>query len=320
MSNRAISKAVKALEDRFGDGIVMKFSDKPKAECISSGREDLNTILGGGYGVGKLIEIYSEEACGKTGLALEAIREVQQAGGNAAIVDCEHALNKNYAEEIGVNIDELYISQPAWGEQAIEVIRYLIESESFDLIIVDSVAAMAPKAEMEGESGEVKMGLHARMMSQAMKLLTAPAATTGTTIIFLNQLRSTIQMYGPSKAPTGGNALKFYASQRLELKKKGLIKEGDNVIGFKQYIKVVKNKIAPPFGDIENDIVYGVGVDHFQGLVEALLFEGIIQKKGAFYKNGETTLAQGIKKLRVVFEDNPDMVEEFEKQLKEARG
>jgi len=305
-----------ALEKRFGEKVVMKMSDaKVEVETFSSGRGDLDVALGGGYGVGKIIELYAESGCGKTGLALEAIASVQKSGGVCAIIDSEHALNTEYCTDIGVVIDDLYISQPSYGEQAIETIRALIETGEVALIVVDSVAAMIPRAEMEGESGEVKMGLQARMMSQGMKLMSGPASDSGTTIIFINQLRSTISMYGPAQTTTGGKALKFYASQRLEIKNKGQLKEGDDVIGFKQYIKVVKNKIAPPFKVVENDIVYGVGVDKFSGMVELLVFEGIITKKGAFYSFGDTRLAQGIKKLRIAFDENPDMVEKLEDLL-----
>jgi recombination protein RecA len=318
--SKGIKKALAALEKRFGEKVVMKMTDaNTDVATFSSGRGDLDIALGGGYGVGKIIELYAESGCGKTGLALEAIASVQKAGGTCAIIDSEHALNTEYCEQIGVEVDELYISQPSYGEQAIEIIRALIETCEVDLIVVDSVAAMIPRAEMEGESGEVKMGLQARMMSQGMKLISGPASDSGTTILFVNQLRSTIAMYGPSLTTTGGKALKFYASQRLEIKNKGQIKEGDDIIGFKQYIKIVKNKIAPPFKVVENDIVYGVGVDKFTGMVELLVFEGIITKKGAFYSYGDTRLAQGIKKLRVAFDDNPDMVAKFQELLEKKK-
>jgi recombination protein RecA len=318
--SKGIKKALAALEKRFGEKVVMKMTDaNSDVATFSSGRGDLDVALGGGYGVGKIIELYAESGCGKTGLALEAIASVQKAGGTCAIIDSEHALNTEYCEQIGVEVDDLYISQPSYGEQAIEIIRALIETCEVDLIVVDSVAAMIPRAEMEGESGEVKMGLQARMMSQGMKLISGPASDSGTTVLFINQLRSTIAMYGPSLTTTGGKALKFYASQRLEIKNKGQLKEGDDVIGFKQHIKIVKNKIAPPFKIVENDIVYGVGVDKFTGMVELLVFEGIITKKGAFYYYGDTRLAQGIKKLRVAFDDNPDMVEKFQELLEKKK-
>ena len=314
--SKGIKKAMDVLEKRFGEKVVMKMSDaSTDVETRSSGRGDLDIALGGGYGVGKVIELFAEPGCGKTGLALEHIAEVQKGGGICAIIDAEHALNTEYCEDIGVVIDDLYISQPSYGEQAIETIRALIETGEVQLIVVDSVAAMVPRAEMEGESGEVKMGLQARMMSQGMKLISGPASDAGCTVMFINQLRSTIAMYGPSQTTTGGKALKFYASQRLEIKNKGVLKEGEDVIGFKQHIKIVKNKIAPPFKVVENDIVYGIGVDKFTGMVDMLVFEGIITKKGAFYYYGETRLAQGIKKLRASFDDNPDMVDKFKELL-----
>ena len=320
MASKGIKSALAALEKRFGEKVVLKMNDKNlDVDTFSSGRGDLDVALGSGYGVGKIIEIYAESGCGKTGLALEAIASVQSKGGVCAIVDSEHALNTEYCEMIGVNVDDLYISQPSFGEQAIEAIRALVETGEIDLIVVDSVAAMIPKAELEGESGEVKMGLQARMMSQAMKLITGPASDNGCTIIFINQLRSTIAMYGPSQTTTGGKALKFYASQRLEIKNKGVLKEGEDVIGFKQHINVVKNKIGPPFKVVENEIVYGIGVDKFNGFVEALVFNEIIIKKGAFYYYKDTRLAQGVKKLRIAFDDNPDLVEELEKKLEEVR-
>jgi recombination protein RecA len=319
--NRAIASAIAKLDKRFGEKVVMKFSDAAlDVETISSGRGDLDVALGGGYGKGKIIEIFAESGCGKTGLCLEAAAEVQKNGGVVAIIDAEHALNTEYCQQVGVKVEDIYISQPSYGEQAIETIRALIETNEIDLIIVDSVAALIPRAELEGESGEAKIGLQARLMSQAMKLIAGPASDTGTTIMFTNQLRSTISMYGPAKAPTGGKALKFYATQRLEVKSKGQLKEGEDVIGFKQFINIVKNKISPPFKTIENEIVYGIGVDTFNGMVEQLVFEEILEKKGAWFAYKGTNIAQGVKKLRVVFEDNPDLVDELKAILKKKLG
>lgn len=314
--NSAVDKAIAALEKRFGEKVVMKMSDANTSVATTpSGRDDLDIALGGGYGVGKIIELYAESGCGKTGLALEAIAAAQAKGGLCAIIDAEHALNTQYCESIGVVVDDLYVSQPSYGEQAIETIRKLVETGEFALIVIDSVAAMIPKAELEGESGEIKMALQARMMSQGMKLISGAANANGCTILFINQLRKTIAMYGPSETTSGGKALKFYATQRIEIKNKGLIKEGEDVIGFKQQIKIVKNKIAPPFKIILNDIVFGIGVDKFTGFVEALLFEEIMTKKGAFYYYKESKIAQGIKKLRIAFDDNPDLVTELRKML-----
>ena len=316
-TNKAIDSALAGLAKRFGETVIMKMGDKThNIETIPSGRADLDIALGGGYGVGKIIEIFAESGCGKTGLALEAVAEVQKAGGTCAIIDAEHALNMEYCEQIGVDIDELYISQPSYGEQAIQAMRALIDTREVALIVVDSVAALVPKAELDGESGEAKIGLQARLMSQAMKLISGPAAEAGCTIIFINQLRSTISMYGPAKAPTGGKALKFYASQRIEIKSKGQIKEGESVIGFKQEIKIVKNKIAPPFKVVNNDIVYGVGVDKVTGLIEALVFEEILTKSGSWFVYEDVKLANGIKKFRVYLDENPDVLAELEMVLK----
>jgi recombination protein RecA len=316
-NSKAIDAAIAALAKRFGEPVVMRMSDANTGiDTFSTGRADLDIALGGGYAVGKIIEIFAQSGAGKTGLALEAIREIQKAGGLAAIIDAEHALNTEYCTSIGVNVDDLLISQPSYGEQAFETIRALINTAEVDLIVVDSVSALVPKAELEGESGEVKMALQARMMSQGMKLIAGPASTVGCTIIFINQLRKTIAMYGPAETTSGGMALKFYASQRLEVKNKGQIKEGEDVIGFKQQITSVKNKVAPPFKVIENNITYGIGVDDFPGLIESLVFEEILEKAGAWFKYKGSNIAQGIKKLRVVLDDNPELYEELRSTLK----
>ena len=317
---QAINSALAALEKRFKEPVIQKMTDiRTDIEVTPSGRPDLDVILGGGYGVGKIVEIYSEEAMGKSGLALEAIKECQSLGGIAAFIDAEHALNTEYCEQIGVDVDALYLSQPSFGEQAFEAIRALIGTGQIDLIVVDSVSALVPKAELEGESGQAHMAVQARMMSQGMKLIVAAASDNKCTVIFLNQLRSTLAMYGAPKKTTGGNALKFYATQRLELKRKGWLKEGEQIIGFNQQIKVVKNKLAPPFQILENDIVYGKGVDALAGLIEACVFEGVMIKKGAFYYYKETRLAQGAKKLRIALEDNPDLVDELRTELNKIK-
>lgn len=320
-----IKNALAALEKRFGEPVVFKMSDaNANVDTFSSGRPNLDVALGGGYGIGKIIEIFSEEACGKTGLALEAIKVIQDDGGIAAIIDAEHALNTEYCEEIGVDIDALYLSQPTYAEQAFEAIRALINSREVDLIVIDSVSSLVPKAVLEGESGEAKIANLARIMSVGMTLIAGPAAEAGCTVMFLNQLRSSIMSYGASKKPTGGNALKFYASQRLEIKNKGKIKEGsgDNseIIGFKQLIKVVKNKIGRPFKEVQDDIIYGVGIDSLNSLVEALVYEEILEKAGSWFKYEGTNIAQGIKKLRVILEDNPELYEELEQKLEEKKN
>lgn len=319
--NKAIIGALAALEKRYGEPMAMYMGDAPlNVETISSGRADLDILLGGGYTHGKIIEIYGEEATGKTGLALEAIVGVQKDGGTVGFVDTEHALNTEYCKQIGVNIDDLIISQPDTGEQAYEVIRALINTGQVDLIIIDSVAAMVPLRELEGESGQSNMGLQGRMMSQGMKLVSGPSSTVGCTLIFINQLRDTMSMYGPKKKPTGGNALKFYANQRIEVKNKGKLKDGTaadaNVLGFKQEVHVVKNKIAPPFKKLVNNIVYGVGVDTLTGLIDACILKDIIHKAGSWFSYNGTKLGQGMKVLRETLQDNPELVEELKEKLK----
>ena len=314
-SDKQIRDIMAKLEKRFGEPVAMRMSDaKMNVDTFSSGRPELDLALGGGYGIGKIIEIYAESGAGKTGLALEAAKQIQDMGGEVAIIDAEHALNTEYCELIGLNIGDLIISQPSYGEQAMETIRAFIGS--VDLIIIDSVSSMVPKAELEGESGEAKIALQARMMSQGMKLIAGPASEAGTTIMFINQLRSTIALYGPSVTTSGGKALPFYASQRLEVKRKGWIKEGDSVIGFHQHIKITKNKVGVPFKTAEFDIEYGKGIDDLTGLIEACKQIGIIVQKGAFYSYNDVNLAQGMKKLRVVLQDNPDLVDELREKLK----
>lgn len=316
---KAITDAFAVLDKRYGEKVAMLMGESStEVETITSGRPDLDVALGGGYGSGKIIEIFADSGCGKTGLCLEAIAEVQKEGGRAAFIDSEHALNLEYAQGIGVDTDNLIISQPSYGEQAIETVRAFIATQEIDLIVVDSVAAMIPKAELDGESGEAKMGLQARMMGQAMKMISGSASTVGCTIIFTNQIRDSITSYGSPTTTPGGKALKFYATQRLEIKNKGQIKEGEEVVGFKQHITVVKNKIVPPFKWVQNDIVYGVGVDKLTGLIEALIFNEIIQKKGAWFAFEGTNLANGKANLRVVLSENPELVEKLQEQLAEA--
>ena len=314
----AITNALKALDKRFGESVVKKMSDAPvNVKTISSGRPELDAALGGGFGVGKIIEIFAESGCGKTGLCLEVAAQVQKDGGIVAVIDAEHALNTEYCEAIGINVDDLYISQPTYGEQAIEAIRALVETGQVDLIIVDSVAALTPKSTLEGESGQAQMAVQARMMSQAMKLITGPAADNECTVIFINQLRATMAMYGPAQTTTGGKALKFFASQRLEIKNKGKIKVGEDVVGFKQLIDIVKNKIGSPFKKVSYDIIYGKGIDKINGLIEGCVYEGILERAGAWYKFNGENIAQGMKKLRALMDDNEEFVEELENLYKE---
>ncbi len=320
--SRAIASAMAALEKRFKEPMVQKMSDKQmKSKTLSTGRDSLNTLLGGGFAMGKPIEVYGEEATGKTGIALQAAAEVQANDGNVAFIDLEHALNQEYCEKVGIVWGDLYLSQPNCGEQAFEVLKALIQTCDFDLIIFDSVAAAIPRAELDCESGESKMGLHARLMSQGLKQVLSMMSDTDTTVIFINQLRDTLSQYGSPKKPTGGNSLKFYASQRIEIKNRGMIKEGEQVIGFKQKIRCVKNKIAPPFKEIEENMSYTKGVDEITGLVEALVFEGILDKTGSYFKYNGSNIAQGMAKLRILFEsdEGKDLLSELKDLLKEAR-
>ena len=317
----AVSNAIKALEKRFGESVVRKMSDSPiDAKTISSGRPELDDALGGGYGVGKIIEIYAESGCGKTGLCLEAVAEVQSSGGSVAIIDAEHALNTEYCEQIGVKIDDLYISQPTFGEQAIEAIRALIETGGIDLIIVDSVAALTPRSTLEGESGQAQMAVQARMMSQAMKLITGPASENDCTVIFINQLRKTLAMYGPSETTTGGKALKFFASQRLEIKSRGRLKVGEDVVGFKQEINIVKNKIGSPFKKVSYEIVYGKGIDKVNGLIEWCVKNEVLTKSGAWYKYNGENIAQGKAKLLNLLDETPELLKELEQEYEDKKG
>lgn len=322
--NKAIDNALAALEKRFGEPVVQKMSDsKNSVRTTKTGRAKLDAKLGG-YAVGKIIEIFGEEATGKTGLALDAIKVEQDKGNNVALIDAEHALNTKYCEEIGVDIESLYISQPDCAEQAFETMKVLINTGEFSLIVIDSVAAMIPRAELEGESGESKMALHARIMSQGLKMVKGIASTNDCTLIFLNQMRDTLAMYGAAKKPTGGNALKFYASQRLEVKNRGRIKDGSSqdasIIGFKQEIRIIKNKVAPPFQIVQDDILYGKGIDELNGLIEACVFEGVLEKAGAYFKYDGTSIAQGMKKLRETLEENPDLVDTLKKDLEKLHN
>ena len=315
--NKALMTAMANLEKRFGSGSVIKMGDGNKnVETITTGRADLDDILGGGFAKGKIIEIYGEEATGKTGIALEAIREVQNSGGVAAIVDAEHALNTEYCEKVGVDVDALYLAQPKSGEEGVEVTRTLIETGEVDLIIVDSIASMTPKRLLDGEAGEANMGIHAKLMGQFMKMIVSPAEEYSCTIILINQQRDSMAQYAPVKTTVGGHAIKFAASQRLEVKKKGQIKEGDEVIGYKQYVRCVKNKVSSPFKWIENNIIYEKGVDALTGIIEAAIKNEILVRKGAWYAYEDTNIAQGMKKLRIMLEDNSELVEEIQNKLK----
>ena len=312
-----ISKALSRLDKRFGERIVFRMgeSSEMSIETFKTGRSKLDSILGGGYPKGKIIEVYGNEACGKTGLALEAVREVQKEGGIVGFIDAEHALNTEYAESIGVDISDLYISQPSCGEEGIETVRAMVDTGEFDLIVVDSVTALTPRAVLDGEAGEAKIGALARLMSQSLKMITGACSETKTTVMFLNQIRNKIIAYGNPEDSTGGKALKFYASQRIRVKNKGKKKQGDDTVGFYQEIEVVKNKINPPFKKVEFDIVYGVGIDTFGDFIDSIIENKIIVQKGSyFYYNGDK-ICQGKAKLRIELENNSDLLEELKSKL-----
>jgi recombination protein RecA len=311
----ALNNAVSQIEKQFGKGSIMKLGGKEVVQvpAISSGCIALDIISGiGGFPRGRVIEIYGPEASGKTTLALHAIAEAQKAGGYAAFIDAEHALDPLYAQKLGVNIDELYIAQPDWGEQALEIAEILVRSGGVDIIVVDSVAALVPKAELEGDMGDSHMGLQARLMSQALRKLTAIVARSKTTFVFLNQLREKIGMFvGNPETTTGGRALKFYSSMRVEVKRTMAIKEGTDIVGGRVRIKVVKNKMAPPFKEVEVDLYYGKGFSKESDLVELGVLYGIINKQGAWYSYNDNRLGQGKEAVRKLFEENRKLFEEI---------
>jgi recombination protein RecA len=301
----------------------MKMGDSPieEIEAISSGSLTLDYALGiGGYPKGRVIEIYGPESSGKTTLTLHAIAEAQKAGGIAAFIDAEHAFDRFYAQDLGINIDELIISQPDNGEQALEITDNLIRSGAIDIIVIDSVAALTPKSEIEGEMGDSKMGLHARLMSQALRKLTSNISKTNCTVIFINQLREKIGvMFGNPETTTGGNALKFYASVRLDIRRSTQIKDTDgNVLGNKTRVKVVKNKVAPPFKLSEFDIMYGKGISKLGEIIDLGVEHGIIDKSGSWFSYGETKLGQGRDSVKKILTDNPELCDELEVKIVEA--
>ena len=300
----------------------MKLGDKVVEDVASipTGSINLDLALGiGGYPRGRVIEIYGPESSGKTTLTIHAIAEVQKQGGVAAFIDAEHAFEASYAAALGVDVDNLYISQPDNGEQALEIADHLISSGAVDLVVVDSVAALTPKSEIEGEMGDSKMGLHARLMSQALRKLTATISKTQCTVIFINQLREKIGvMFGNPETTTGGNALKFYASVRLDIRRRTQIKDGDRVIGNQTKVKVVKNKVAPPFQIAEFDIMYGEGISKVGEVLDIGVELGIVKKSGSWFSYGETKLGQGRDAVKSLIKDNPDLAEELEGKIKEA--
>lgn len=319
---KALRAAMDKIEKTYGKGSIMKMGDEKVEEVavISSGSIGLNAALGvGGYPRGRVIEIYGPESSGKTTLAIHAIAEAQKAGGVAAFIDAEHAFDRFYAAKLGVDIDNLLISQPDSGEQALEITEQLIRSSAIDIIVIDSVAALTPKAELEGEMGDSKMGLQARLMSQALRKLTAAISKTNTTCIFINQLREKIGvMFGNPETTTGGNALKFYASVRLDIRRIGSLKEGEDVVGNQTRVKVVKNKVAPPFRKAEFDIMYGEGISRVGEIVDMGSELNVIKKSGSWYSYNDTRLAQGREGAKTAIKDNPELEQELEKLVFEA--
>ncbi|MGB0851184.1 MAG: recombinase RecA [Bacteroidia bacterium] len=316
---KALKMTIDKLEKSYGKGIVMKMDDENivKVDAVSTGSLGLDIGLGvGGFPKGRVVEIYGPESSGKTTLAMHCIAEAQKKGGICAFVDAEHAFDKFYAENIGIDTNELLISQPDDGEQALEIADNLIRSGAIDVIVIDSVAALVPRAELEGDMGDSKMGLHARLMSQALRKLTGTINKTGCICIFINQLREKIGvMFGNPETTTGGNALKFYASVRLDIRRTGSIKDGVDIIGNRVKVKVAKNKVAPPFRVVEFDIMYGQGISKVGEIIDLGVENNVIQKSGSWFSYGETRLGQGRDSVKQLLLDNPEMMDEMESKI-----
>jgi len=321
---KALESALLHLEKQFGKGTVMRLGDQPivPMDVIPTGSIALDVALGiGGLPRGRVVEIYGPEASGKTTVALHSVASVQKAGGIAAFIDAEHALDPVYAQRLGVNLDELYVSQPDTGEQALEIADTLVRSGAVDLIVIDSVAALTPKAEIEGEMGDSHVGLQARLMSQALRKMTGALSNTNTTAIFINQLREKIGvMFGSPETTTGGKALKFYSSVRLDVRRIETLKDGTEPVGSRTRVKVVKNKVAPPFKQAEFDILYGIGISREGGLIDMGVDQGFVRKAGAWYTYDGDQLGQGKENARAFLRDNPDLADEIEKRIKEKLG
>ena len=319
---KALQLTLDKIEKGYGKGTIMKLGDNAieDVQVIPSGSLGVDLALGvGGYPRGRVVEIYGPESSGKTTLAIHAIAEAQKAGGIAAFIDAEHAFDRFYAKKLGVDIENLYISQPDNGEQALEIADHLIRSGAIDIVVIDSVAALTPKAEIEGEMGESKMGLQARLMSQALRKLTANINRTNTSIFFINQLREKIGvMFGNPETTTGGNALKFYASVRIDIRRIGQLKEGEEIQGNRTRVKVVKNKLAPPFRKAEFDIIYGQGISKTGEIIDMGVDLDILKKSGSWFSYGETRLGQGRDAVRNLLRDNPELSEEIEQKIRAA--
>jgi recombination protein RecA len=319
---KALQLTLDKIEKGYGKGTIMKLGDNAieDVQVISSGSIGVDIALGvGGFPRGRVVEIYGPESSGKTTLAIHAIAEAQKAGGIAAFIDAEHAFDRFYAKNLGVDIENLYISQPDNGEQALEITDHLIRSGALDIVVIDSVAALTPKSEIEGEMGDSKMGLQARLMSQALRKLTANINRTNTTLVFINQLREKIGvMFGNPETTTGGNALKFYASVRIDIRRIGQIKEGEEIQGNRTRVKVVKNKLAPPFRKAEFDIIYGQGISKTGELIDLGVEMEILKKSGSWFSYGETRLGQGRDAVKNLLRDNPELSEEIEQKIKET--
>jgi recombination protein RecA len=323
--SRALDAAIGQIEKAFGKGSVMKLGQKDSVvdvQAISTGSLGLDIALGiGGFPKGRVIEIYGPESSGKTTLALHAVAEAQKAGGNCAFVDAEHALDPVYARKLGVNLDELLISQPDAGEQALEIADTLVRSGAIDVLVVDSVAALVPRAELEGEMGDTHVGLHARLMSQALRKLTSSIARSNCLVIFINQIRLKIGvMFGSPETTTGGNALKFYASVRLDIRRIGAIKDRDEVVGNQTRVKVVKNKVAAPFRQVEFDIMYGEGISKTGELLDLGVAAGLVEKSGAWFSYNTQRIGQGRENAKQFLKDNPDMAQTLEAAIRENAG
>ena len=318
---KALGLALETIEKQFGKGSIMKMGDAhtQKVECIPTGSISLDLALGGGIPKGRIIEIYGPESSGKTTLTLHAIAEIQRAGGTAAFIDAEHALDPAYAKRIGVDVENLLLSQPDNGEQALEIVETLVRSNAVDLIVVDSVAALVPRAEIEGDMGDSHMGLQARLMSQALRKLTGVINRSHTTVVFINQIRMKIGvMFGNPETTTGGNALKFYASVRCDIRRIGQIKQGEAVIGNRTRVKVVKNKIAPPFREAEFDIMYNKGISRSGDILDLASSRDIVEKAGAWFAYNDQKIGQGREAAKAYLEENPKVMEEIAKKVREA--